>query len=97
MTYNFGRTVLILLAGSALTACATANDFAFAPTVAIPPPGRPVALAPAVSVETAPPAQSAAVAAIDRAPVLAFRTASLWTPSARRTRFAPRRLRATYS
>ncbi|MBX3483987.1 LysM peptidoglycan-binding domain-containing protein [Phenylobacterium sp.] len=72
MTYNFGRTVLILLAGSALTACATANDFAFAPTVAIPPPGRPVALAPAVSVETAPPAQSAAVAAIDRAPVLAF-------------------------
>ena len=43
MTCNFGRTVLILLAGSALTACATANDFAFTPTVPIPPPAQPAA------------------------------------------------------
>ncbi|MBL8552634.1 MAG: LysM peptidoglycan-binding domain-containing protein [Phenylobacterium sp.] len=71
MTCNFGRTVLILLAGSALTACATANDFAFVPTVAIPPPAQPVAPAPPVAVAGPAPVQAAPVAAVETAQLAA--------------------------
>jgi murein DD-endopeptidase MepM/ murein hydrolase activator NlpD len=70
MTYTFGRTVLILLASSALTACATSNDFAFTPTLAVPPPAQPAP-------EPAPQVAAAEPAPVEAAPVAPVATAQL--------------------